>query len=79
MFQIFIVGFLADCEYSLVGLELNNDDLDPLREVQESNSGFLSPTHVVCPEPGHIFFPACWNLTCRLADPGDVITSLQLF
>ena len=38
-FRIFFAGSLTDCEYSLVDLELNNDDLDVLREMQESNRG----------------------------------------
>ena len=33
------VGFLTDCQHFLVDLELNNDDLDVLREIQESNRG----------------------------------------
>ncbi len=38
-FQIFIVGFLTDCEDPLIDLELNDDDLDVLREIEESNGG----------------------------------------
>jgi len=38
-FQRFIGGFLTDCEYPLVDLELNDDDLDVLREIEESNKG----------------------------------------
>ena len=38
-FQNFIVGFLTDCEYPLVDLGLNNDDLDVLREMEEYNRG----------------------------------------
>ena len=38
-FHIFIVGFLTDCKYPPVDLELNNDDLDVLHEIQESNRG----------------------------------------
>jgi len=34
-----MVGFLTDCEYLPVDLELNNDDLDLLREIEESNRG----------------------------------------
>ena len=37
-FQIFIVGFLTDCEDSLIDLELNDDDLDVLREITEVSS-----------------------------------------
>jgi len=33
------VGFLVDTEYSMVDLELSDDDLDFLREVEESNRG----------------------------------------
>ena len=33
------MGFLFDTEYSMVDLELNDDDLDVLREIEESNRG----------------------------------------
>jgi hypothetical protein len=35
----FTAGFLIDTEYSMVDLELNDDDLDVLREIEESNRG----------------------------------------
>jgi len=38
-FQNFIVGLLTDSEYPLVDLALNNDDLDVLHEIEESNRG----------------------------------------
>jgi len=38
-FQNFILGFLTYYEYPLVDLALDNDDLDVLREIEESNRG----------------------------------------
>lgn len=38
-FFIITAGFLFDTEYSMVDLELNDDDLDVLFEIEESNRG----------------------------------------